>query len=215
MSSVQRRSERDAVTVPLTSAVLAQREIGVAVCDPSGLLLEQNGALRDMLGVGYDALRSEQWPSRYHLYTEDGSRPLEPEETPLARALQGEAVVDAVISVLRPDSAPRYLRCSGTRIHHPDGEIAGAVCFVVDATAPIRLRHELDALRERLIDTVNHELRTPAAALVGHVELLRDLCEELPPPAAWSVEALSRNLARMQAILDRISDMADAVSSRR
>lgn len=208
----QRRPHRS-VHAPLAGAVLAQHVLGVGVCDAQGLLMEQNDALRELLGTPHQAVRSSQWAEHFHMYTEDGTRRLGPGETPLGRALRGERVADEVIAVLKPGEPSRYVRCNGSQIFHPDGELAGAVVFVVDATESAEQRHRLDALRDRLIDTVNHELRTPATALIAHVELLEELRDQLPPDAAWSVEALSRNLARMQAVLDEISETAAAVTA--
>ncbi|MGN6252834.1 MAG: PAS domain-containing protein [Marmoricola sp.] len=197
----------------LTAAVLDQPEIGVAVCDAEGRLLEHNDALTAMMGQPFQPSGPEEWSSSFHLHAEDGRRPLAPEEAPLARALRGEQVVDEIIATRSPGGPVHYLRCNGTRIHGPDGSLAGAVLFLVDATATVQQRQALDALRERLVDTVNHELRTPASALRGHVELLEELREELPEDARWSVDALSRNLARMQNVLDRISELADRAAA--
>lgn len=207
------RTGRD-IVVPLTTAVLAQPVVGVGVCDADGLLVEQNPALTELLGTPDRAVGSSYLAAHFHLHTEDGSRLLEPHETPLRRALRGETVRDEVVAVRKPGQPRRYIRCNGTQIHHRDGTLAGAVVFVVDVTAGVQQRHEIDALRDRLIDTVNHELRTPAAGLVGHIELLDDLSGHLPAHARWSVEALVRNLARMQSALDQISDMVHAATAR-
>lgn len=204
---------RPAVDVPLTAAVLDQSHVGVAVCDAEGMLVELNGALAGMLDTPYQPAPSGEWPDCFHLLAEDGRRPLRPEEAPLARALGGERVTDAIIATRPPGGGVRYLRCNASPITHPDGTPAGAVVFVVDATARIEERRRVDALRDRLVTTVNHELRTPAAALRGHVELLGDLRDALPEEAAWSVEVLGRNLERMQDVLDRISELADRATA--
>lgn len=204
---------RPTVDVPLTAAVLDQSHIGVAVCDADGRLVELNGALACMLGTPYLPIHIAEWSTRYHLYDECGARPLAPDEAPLARALRGERVTDAIVVTRAPGRELRFLRCNASPIAHADGTPAGAVVFVVDATARIEERHRLDALRDRLVTTVNHELRTPAASLRGHVELLAELREALPAEAAWSVEVLSRNLERMQDVLDRISELADRATA--
>lgn len=87
--------------------------------------------------------------------------------------------------------------------------MAGAVVFVADATGEITQRRQLAALREQLVETVNHERRTPVAIIKGHVELLHDEHAACSPTAHWSLEAITRGLARLEEVPDSIRDLAD------
>lgn len=196
----------------LRSALLAQHDIGVAVCDGDGVLVEYNTALAAIIRLPYERTHLEEWAAHYHLYDLGGERLLEPGDVPLARALRGEPVRDQVVATRAPGSTTRWVRCNGSQLLDAQGRVAGAVVFTVDVTAAFLERRELDGLRDRLIDTVNHELRTPAAALVGHVELLHDMRDRLPADAAWSVDALTRNLERLEQTLDCLSQLADAAT---
>lgn len=194
---------------PLREALLNQCEVGVALCDADGALAAINRRLEALLGSNYHPSRPEDWSAAFHLYDDSGEYLLPPCEDPLARAVRGEAVVDQVVAVRPPGEAIRFLRCNATRIHHSDGEVAGAVVFVADATQEITQRRALDTLREQLVETVNHELRTPVAVVKGHAELLEELRADLPPRAHWSLDAITRGLTRLEAVLDSIRQLAD------
>jgi signal transduction histidine kinase len=193
----------------LRAALLGQREFGVAVCDANGLLTELNPTLEAMLGARYQPMGPARRPSYFNLCDEGGAHPLDEEETPLARALRGERVVDEVISARPPGRPIRFLRCNASRLYDAEGVMAGAVVFVADVTAEVEKRHALDALRERLVETVNHELRTPVCTVKGHVELLDGARDRLTPEARWSVDALARGMSRLERALDMIRELAD------
>jgi signal transduction histidine kinase len=201
-------SERLPWDSALRVALLNQSDLGVALCGTDGVLAELNPVLESMLGAPYMPSRAETWSRCYHLCDVDGE-PLAPAGDPLARAARGEHVVDEVISARPPGADLRYLRCNATHLRHADGTMAGAVVFVTDATREISQRRELDALRERLVETVNHELRTPIAVVKGHVELLQDTHDDLTPAGQWSVRGIVTGLARLEAVLDSIQDLAE------
>lgn len=60
-----------------------------------------------------------------------------------------------------------------------------------------------DQLRRELVDTINHDLRTPLTVVVAHTELLKDL--DLPDAARHSLAAIAR-------AGDRLLDLAQSVS---
>ena len=108
----------------------------------------------------------------------------------------------------------RFLRCNASRLQHDDGTVAGAVVFVADATEEITRHRKLDSLRDRLVETVNHELRTPVAVVKGHLELLHDEHAACSPTAQWSLEAITRGLARLEEVLNSIRELADQTTDR-
>ncbi|HEY6933038.1 MAG TPA: histidine kinase dimerization/phospho-acceptor domain-containing protein [Marmoricola sp.] len=59
------------------------------------------------------------------------------------------------------------------------------------------------------METVNHELRTPVAVVKGHVELLQESRDCLPPTAQWSLEAITRGVQRLETVLASIRELAD------
>lgn len=61
-------------------------------------------------------------------------------------------------------------------------------------------------LKARLIDTFNHELRTPMTTLICHAELLTAV-EGLPPAAQGSLAAIGRAATTLRKSLTMISEM--------
>lgn len=150
----------------LLDAVLETVDVGVVACDADGHLMLFNRAARAFHGLDADsALPQADWPARYDLYGEDGLTPLAPEQIPLVRALRGERVMDAGMTIHVPGGARRRLLASGRALHGTAGEPLGAVVAMKDVT-------ELDASRARLAES-GEWLRTIAdnvPALIAYVD---------------------------------------------
>ncbi|MBW8900660.1 MAG: diguanylate cyclase [Massilia sp.] len=150
----------------LLDAVLESVDVGVIACDAAGRLTLFNRAARDIHGVDADpCLAPADWSARYDLYGEDGLTPLAPDQIPLMRALRGERVSNAGMTVHAPGAAPRHLLASGRALHGADGEALGAVVALKDVT-------ELDQSRARLAESAEW-LRTIAdnvPALIAYVD---------------------------------------------
>jgi len=150
----------------LLDAVLESVDVGVIACDAAGRLTLFNRAARDIHGVDADpCLAPADWSARYDLYGEDGSTPLAPDQIPLMRALRGERVTNAGMTIHAPGSAPRHVLASGRALHGADGEALGAVVALKDVT-------ELDLSRARLAESAEW-LRTIAdnvPALIAYAD---------------------------------------------
>ena len=150
----------------LLDAVLETVDVGVVACDADGHLMLFNRAARAFHGLDADtALPQADWPAHYDLYGEDGLTPLAPGDIPLVRALRGERVIDAGMTIHVPGGAPRRLLASGRALHGTAGEPLGAVVAMKDVT-------ELDASRARLAES-GEWLRTIAdnvPALIAYVD---------------------------------------------
>ena len=206
-------SARAEVHEALHSAVLAQPELGVAVCAADGRLLETNPRLEELVGRRYAPLAPASWPSRYRIFDQSGTRALEVDEMPLLRALRGELVVDQLISTRPSHGVIRFLRCNGSRLYTRTGELVGAVVFVADVTAEVRQRRELDNLREQLVRTINHEIVGPLTSLKGHVELVQEGPQYFSPTTQWSLDGIGRSLKKLEGVLTTIQGLADGGSS--
>ena len=150
----------------LLDAVLESVDVGVIACDAAGRLTLFNRAARDIHGVDADpCLAPADWPARYDLYGEDGVTQLAPDRIPLMRALRGERVSDAGMTIHAPGTAPRHVLASGRALHGADGEALGAVVALKDVT-------ELDLSRARLAESAEW-LRTIAdnvPALIAYAD---------------------------------------------
>jgi signal transduction histidine kinase len=198
----------------LFEAVMDQRQLGVGVCGADGVLTMMNPALEDYLGQVYSPTVEPAWARCYHLHDAAGA-PLPSGADPLARALRGEQVVDQVVAVQRPDQPVRWMRCNGLQLHDEDAAVIGAAVFVVDVTPRVTEQRRLDDLRARLVETVNHEVRTPVAAITGQLELLEELVPPLPETAQWSLGVMKRATARLGEVVDTISELAEQSQKRR
>jgi len=150
----------------LLDAVLESVDVGVIACDAAGRLTLFNRAARDIHGVDADpCLAPADWAACYDLYGEDGLTPLAPGQIPLMRALRGERVSNAGMTIHAPGTAPRHVLASGRALHGADGEALGAVVALKDVT-------ELDLSRARLAESAEW-LRTIAdnvPALIAYAD---------------------------------------------
>ena len=153
----------------LTQAVLATVDVGIVVAGPDGRLLMFNDTARAMLGRDVDGdLDLAGHAGAYGLRTEDGSRPLRPEELPLHRTLREGSVEGVRLRIAVPGRAPVTVTCSGRTVRAPDGTALGAVVALHDVTAlqareaALRATHaELAAAHEQL---AAHAARVEALA---------------------------------------------------
>ena len=192
------------------SVVLDSLSEGVVACNADGELMLFNQATKTFHGLEKQSIPPRDWADYYSLHRADGTT-MSPEEVPLARALAGEKVHDAVM-VIAPSSADaRTVLCSGGPIHDANGKLLGAVVVMRDISAQIVAEREKgDAAREREINrakdeflaTLAHELRTPLTSILGWTQMLRIRDEE----AARALAAIEQS-TRMQAQL--IEDLSD------
>lgn len=193
--------------VPLHLA-LDNTGVGLVACDSSGLMTLISPAVQDLFDMpAYDpaveAVRVEDIP----LFLPDGETPLPDDAVPLSRARGGEFVRDQVISTRRADGSLVHLTCNAVPLRDDDGHDVGAIALVQDVTAEVDSQLRAAALRKRLMETVNHEFRTPLAALLGHIELVHDHREthDLDPDLATWLSAIERSGWRLRDLLEEIS----------
>lgn len=192
----------------LVEALLEQQHhVGIGVCDREGVLTAMSPVLKASLGAAYSPTHESSWVSSYHLHDEHGE-PLPSGQDPLALALHGAPVTNQDVSVRRPGGSVRWLLCSGLQLHNKH-ELLGAAVLVIDVTDRAEQRRRLDQLRDRLVETVSHEVRTPLATIRGHLELLENVGSPFPRPVQWSLGAIRRASVRLEEVVVTISDLAD------
>jgi two-component system cell cycle sensor histidine kinase/response regulator CckA len=176
----------------LLRTVLQQAPNGILVADREGRIILMNQAARAISGMGdrewSRAQRLEAFQAR-HL---DG-RPMEPRETALNRALNGEIVVNSENIFRRPgEHEDRYSRLSAAPLRDGEGNITGAVVIYSDVTAE---RREAEAHRrtEALLESVLEQ--APSGVLVcdteGNIVLMNDAARRISgtPPGQWHTPA--------------------------
>lgn len=188
-------------------ALLEATPLAVAVCDRDGSLTLMSPALEQLVGP-FERVHASAFVERFGVRDANGAS-LRTEDVPILRALRGELVRDVVVRARGDANRTLYLRINAAPATDPQGEVLGAVALVEDVTSEQISLRERDELRDRLIETVNHELRTPLAKIQGHAELLDDAVDQLPGTMARSVEVIGRASQELSALVDTISALTD------
>jgi PAS domain S-box-containing protein len=197
--------------VPLHLA-LDNTGVGLVACDASGMLTLISPALQELFDMQYEPVSEPFYVQRFHLFREDGETALPLDEVPLVRARRGEFVRDALATTRRPDGSLAHLRWNAVPLRDDRGRDNGAISLVQDVTAETEAARRAREIQRRLLETINHEFRTPLAALLGHVELIHDqrrrrydLDEDL---ANW-LDAIERAGWRLRDLVEEVTELAD------
>lgn len=182
--------------------------VGLVACDASGQLTLISPALQELFGMEFEPVSEAFQVERFGLFRPDGVTPLPLEEAPLFRARHGEFVRDSVVTTRRDDGTLVHLRCNAAPLRDDAGANDGALALVQDVTAETEAGLRAEAMRRRLVETINHEFRTPLAALLGHVELIHHHRGDLDPELAGWLGAVERAGWRLR---DLVSEVAELV----
>jgi signal transduction histidine kinase len=195
-------------TLPLERA-MNRTGVGLAACDADGRLTLLSPVLQEMFGVAFVPVPEEQFSCFFHLFAEDGVTPLPYQEFPLVRSRRGEYVRDALLAARLPNGRLVHLRCNAAPLEDDCGEPMGAVVLVQNVTRERESDLEREEVQNRVVETINHEFRTPLAALIGHLELLRDREEPLPDDLAHSLDAIERAGWRLRDLVDGARELVE------
>ena len=196
-----------AVDPAALETLLCRAGLAVAVLDGSGHLSMLSPGLERLLHRQFEAVPADSLAEVFHLYGEGGARLLRPDEVPIVRALHGEVVEDAIVTVRAPGQPVRHLRVNATPIVGLNGERQGAWAVMTDVTRLVAAAR--GELNKSLAETVNHNLRTPLTTILGHAELLLDQQAACSPETTRSVEAVWRAGQRLNEVVTWISEWID------
>ena len=197
--------------VPLHLA-LESTGVGLVACDGSGLLTLISPPLQELFDMEYEPVSEPLFVERFHLFRADGETVLPMDEVPLVRARRGEFVRDALVTSRRSDGTLVHLMCNAVPLRDDLGADVGAIALVQDVTAATQAALRAEELRKRLVETINHEFRTPLAALLGHVELIhdhRDRRDDLDPELAGWLDAIERSGWRLRDLVREVADLVN------
>jgi signal transduction histidine kinase len=197
--------------VPLHLA-LEYTGVGLIACDESGTLTLISPPLQDLFDMSFDPAAQPCYVDQIPLRRSDGETELPRDEAPLVRARHGEFVRDAVVSTRRADGSIVHLKCNAVPLRDDEDADIGAIALVQDVTAETEAVLRAEVLRKRLVETINHEFRTPLAALLGHVELIhdhRDRRDDLDPELADWLDAIERAGWRLRDLLEEVAELVN------
>lgn len=143
-------------------------------------------------------------------------RTVEPEESPLSRAIVGETVHGQEFRIVRSDGRTVWIRVHGAPVRDARGPaIIGGVVSFHDVTEQRRIEQEnlrlyeearsANKAKDDFFAAVSHELRTPMTSILGWSKLL--MSEDLQSATAIEAAEAIAGSARLQAQL--IDDLLD------
>jgi two-component system phosphate regulon sensor histidine kinase PhoR len=172
-------------------AVLRGMVEGVMLLDRDNNVLLANRALKEMLGLGSDPAGQPATDVIRNADLLDA----------INRARQGRHQVSCQMRTLGPPK--RYLEVSIVNLEHSSLG-AGWVVVLHDITELKRT----EEVRRDFVANVSHELRTPLAAIRGSVETLLGGALDSKDDARRFSEAISRQVVRLQRIVQDLLDLA-------
>lgn len=197
------------VGLPLQQA-LDNTGVGLAACDRDGRLTLISPTLQELFGVTFEPVAEQFYVELFQLMRADGETPLSLHEVPLVRARHGEFVRDEVISTRHSDGSLLFLRCNAMPLFDSRGRNDGAIALVQDVTAESMAALRAEQMRRRLLETINHEFRTPLAALLSHIELIHDHRDQLgaldADMARW-LDAIERSGWRLRDLVEEVTEL--------
>ena len=96
-----------------------------------------------------------------------------------------------------------------------EGVDNGAIALVQDVTAEVLAAQRAEELRKRLVATINHEFRTPLAALLGHVELIHDHHDDLDPELTAWLAAIERSGWKLRDLVLEVDELVNGEDGNR
>lgn len=135
----------------ITNSILDSMAVAVAVADLSERIILVNDACQRLLRLRPADQDAEQTMNSFTLYKPDGKTPFEPDERPIAKALQGMQVNDMVGFIRHAGQTDGvWVSMNARPLIDSGGMIAGAVMVYHDITE-LRRRQETLALQARML----------------------------------------------------------------
>ncbi len=124
----------------------------VFTCDTEGRVLLYNEAAKALWGSA-PAGSPGIWHGAHRLYTPDG-RELEPDESPMARAIRQGAAIREEMVIQRPDGTRRHVLAHPEPVRDADGTVVGGHNVLIDITD----RYNAEAERQQLSGMIERSL---------------------------------------------------------
>lgn len=195
---------------------------GIWMVDAAGRTEFVNARMAEMLATSPDAMLGH--PLRDYVFPEDEADL----ERFFERRRHGIREVHE-FRLRRLDGRPVCTRLSTGPLLDREGRFIGALAMVTDITerkrveeerahlmakeqearAEIKAAKELDQLKNDLVNSVTHELRTPLSSIMGYVEFLQDgLGGPLTPQQQEFVHQIETSTERLRRLVDDLLDFA-------
>lgn len=161
--------------------LLENIEAGIVACDAQGILTVFNHTSREFHGLPEQPLPAEEWGQYYNLYLPDGKTPMQKEDIPLFRALQGECVSNLEMIIVPQHHTARTLLASGRAFFDAQGKKLGAVVVMHDITqrkrAEVTLRQSEEKNRILNAELERRVNQRTAALMLFNQELASEISD--------------------------------------
>ncbi|WP_323190116.1 PAS domain S-box protein [Halostella sp. PRR32] len=183
--------------------------IAVFVAEVDGKIVEWNEAAEDIWGGEVAESESVAEYDEYDAWWEDTGEPVDPDEWPLARALQGEEVTDPdEIKIKGFDGEYRTVLNHGMPVRDADGEVSRAVVTLVDITERKEYQRKLEESNERLEQfayAASHDLQEPLRMVSSYLQLIeRRFGDEFDEDGREFLEFAVDGADRMREMIDAL-----------
>jgi PAS domain-containing protein len=178
-------------------ALLESIADGVVACNAEGVLTLFNRTAKEWHGMDPMRLPPEEWARHFDLFRADGITPLPTDEIPLARAFNGENLVDAGMAIVARGQAARFILANGSVIRDESGKNLGAVVVMRDVTELRRV--------EEVLRNANEELESAVAARTSELEATLERLKSELEERKRVEDKLEKERKRMDVILSALN----------
>lgn len=189
-----------------SQAILDSADVGLALMDRDGWLVESNRRHGDFVALAYPDGHRGRAGQVGEVYAADGVAPLAQDDLPTMRAQRGEEFDDYRTWIGSDPVTRRAVSVSARTVKDADGAFAGAALAYNDITDLMTALRS----RESFLATVSHELRTPLTSVIGHLEMLLD-GTDVDDEVADRLRVVQRNAARLHFL---VADLLESAQQR-
>ncbi len=162
------------------NALLDNLTDGIVACDANGILTRFNRATREYCGLPESSIPIEEWATSCDLYLPDGKTPMQMEDIPLFRALQGETIQNVEMVLAPKNRKMRSLLASGQALVDAKGNKLGAVVAMRDISDRKQAEEALRQREEQLRQIVqNMPVMMDALDASGTITVWNRECERV------------------------------------
>ncbi len=190
--SAYQQAQRDEQVL---NAVMDSVPFGVVSLDSDRRYLGANRTARAILR--HVSLPIETLADQLPLYHLDGVTPVQLEDRPHVRGLEGEVVDGEVYWLGHPGESRVALEMTGRLLRNADRSVDRLVVVFRDVGDSI----EAEAARDQAVASISHEFRTPLSAILGYIELAADTAD-LPVDAQDHLAVAERNTTRLLTLVN-------------